>query len=526
MGEGLFVLAAGVLVAGTLAASIVAEAFRLPALVLFMGVGMLAGSDGVGLIHFDDYDVARQIGTAALSLILFQGGLTTSFADLRQVLRPAIGLALVGTLVTAVLAGLAATVLLGLSPLHGLLLGSIVASTDGAAVFAMLRGSVLPRRLVHTLEGEAGLNDPVAVLLVLGFIDVITKPAFGFLDMVGLFVNELGLGAIAGLLVARAAAEAMRRLPLPGAGMYPAGTLATAAMAYGAAETLGGSGFLAVYLAGLTLSNTPGPAQMTITIFHQGAAWFAQVALFLTLGLLVFPSQLGSVWMEGTLLSIFLMFVARPVAVSVATALDGFTKPERMLLSWAGMRGGVAVVLATFPVLANVSGSMRFFNVVFLVVVITTLVQGMTFEPLARRLGLEGSGRAATAPMPVPAAPVPAPAFTAPAPTVSAPTASFQSPQSPTSQMVHGAWSPAYGDPSHPVRLHDHAVVEHIRVRRDAAGALVRLQDGRHAITGATLTVGHAADLRRYVAARLAKAVSDDERAWWTALAVTLARSS
>src|SRR3954471_20146297 len=249
MGEGVFVLVAGVLIAGTLAASIVADTLRLPALVLFMGVGMVAGSDGAGWIQFGNYDVARQIGTVALSLILFEGGLTTSLDDLRSVLRPAVSLAVVGTVVTAVLTGLAASAILGLSPLLGLLLGSILASTDGAAVFAMLRGSALPPRLVHTLEGEAGVNDPVAVLLVVGFISVITKPGFGALDMAGLFANELGVGALAGLLVGRGAAGAMRRLSLSGSAMYPVATIATAAIAFGAAEALGCSGFLAVYLA-------------------------------------------------------------------------------------------------------------------------------------------------------------------------------------------------------------------------------------------------------------------------------------
>jgi cell volume regulation protein A len=498
MDEGLFVLVAGVLVAGTLAASIVADTLRVPALVLFMGVGMVAGSDGLRWIHFDNYDVARQIGTVALSLILFEGGLTTNLADLRSVLRPAISLAIVGTVVTAVLTGFAAVVLLGMSPLHGLLLGSIVASTDGAAVFAMLRGSQLPHRLVRTLEGEAGLNDPVAVLLVSGLIHVIANPRYGALDMAGLFVNELGVGALAGLIVGRAAAATMRRLPLPGAGIYPVATLATAAIAYGAADTLHGSGFLAVYLAGLMLASTPGPAQMTITIFHQGVAWFAQVALFLTLGLLVFPSQLSGVWLQGVLLAIFLMVVARPVAVAVATALDGFSPGERKLLGWAGMRGGVAVVLATYPILAHVPGSMRFFNVVFLVVVISTLVQGMTFESLARRLGLAKAAK------------------------VSAPAVPAEPASSPTPGAFHGAWLREHGDPAHPVLLDDVAVVEHLRARPDTSGALVRLQDGRYAITGSTLTVGPAAHLRRYVAERLARAVDDDERTWWTTLATAL----
>ncbi|MCW2986133.1 MAG: sodium/hydrogen exchanger, partial [Conexibacter sp.] len=408
MPEGLFILAAGVLLAGTIGAAIVAHTLRLPALVLFLGIGMVAGSDGARLIAFDDANVARQIGTLALSLILFEGGLGASFADLRPVLRPAVGLAVVGTIVTALLTGLAAAVLLGIPPLNGLLLGGILASTDGAAVFAMLRGSRLSRRLVHTLEGEAGLNDPVAVLLVVGFIGWMQKPDYGLADLLGLFIGQLAIGAVAGVLVGKGAAEAMRRITLPNPGLYPVATVAAAAIAYGTADSLNGSGFLAVYLAGLTLISARPPAQMTIMIFHQGAAWLAQVALFLTLGLLVFPAQLGSVWIPGTLLAIFIVCVARPLAVLAGTALDRFTPAETMLLSWAGLRGGVPVVLATFAVIAKVPGSDQFLNVVFFVVVLSTLVQGMTMEPMARALGLlHGEAGPAMAP---PGAPAPAPA--------------------------------------------------------------------------------------------------------------------
>jgi potassium/hydrogen antiporter len=489
--EGLFILVAGGLLAGTILASVVADTLRLPALVLFLIIGMAAGSDGAGWIKFDDYDLARQIGTLALSLILFEGGLSMTVDELRPVLRPALGLAVVGTIVTAILTGLAAGVLLGLAPLHALLLGSVLASTDGAAVFAMLRGSRLRRRLVATLEGEAGLNDPIAMLLVVGFTSWSQQPGYGLSNMALLFVTQLCVGAVAGVGVGRAGAEVMRRLPLPSAGLYPVATIALAAIAYGAAVSLGGSGFLAVYLAGLTLSSSAPPARMTITIFHQGAAWLAQVALFLTLGLLVFPAHLPSVWSQGTLLTMFLVCVSRPVAVAIATAFDRFTGAERLLLSWAGLRGGVPVVLATLPVIAHVPGSLEFFNVVFFVVVISTLAQGMTFEPLARALGLlaDGPETAATAPT-----------------------------------LQHGAWTGALGDPAHPVRLAGAAVVAHLRTRRDVAGALVALSDGRHAITGSTLTVGSMGELRRYAEERLVRSADEAERAWWRDLAALLHR--
>jgi potassium/hydrogen antiporter len=492
MTEGLFILVAGSLLAGTLVASLVAERLRVPALVLFLAIGMAVGSDGAGWVRFDDYELARKVGTLALSLILFEGGLSSSLGELRAVLRPAIGLAVVGTFVTALLTGVAATALLGLTPLYGLLLGSIVASTDGAAVFAVLRGSPLRRKLVRTLEGEAGLNDPVAVLLVVGFTAWIQRPGYGPLNMAELFATQLGVGAIAGLLAGRLAVIGLRSMSLPTGGLYPVASLAAGAIAFGAAESVGGSGFLAVYLTGLILGSSAIPAQVTMAIFHQGAAWLGQVALFLTLGLLVFPSQLHSVWLPATGLALFLMFVARPIAVLLSAALDRYTTSELAVLSWAGLRGGVPVVFATYPVIAGVSGSLRFFNVVFFAVVISTLVQGTTFENVARALGAVGpEPRAAPSGRPAP---------------------------------IARPWSVRDGDPGHPMRVDDAAVVEYVRSRHDSPGALVALEDGRHAITGATLVVGGAARLRNYAEERSARSEDGQERDWWRELAATLSR--
>jgi cell volume regulation protein A len=304
------------------------------------------------------------------------------------VLRPSLALALVGTLLTAAITGMAAVWLFDLPTLEGLLLGSIVASTDGAATFALLRGSTLGRRLARTLEGEAGFNDPIAVLLVIGFIDWIQKPGYGIGDMAILFVEELGAGAIVGIAVGWLAVQGLQRARLDSNGLYPVATLATAAIAFGAADVLHGSGFLAVYVAGLVLGSGRIPAKRTVTVFHQGLAWVAQIALFLALGLLVFPSRLGDVALEGTALALVLVLVARPLSTFVSTAFDRFTAAERVVLGWAGLRGAVPVVLATFPVIHDVPGSRTFFNVVFFAVVISTLLQGTTFEPLAKRLGV------------------------------------------------------------------------------------------------------------------------------------------
>jgi cell volume regulation protein A len=398
--EAHIMLVGGALLVAGLAASLVAGRVRMPALVLLLGVGMAVGSDGLGWIAFDDYDLARQVGVVALALILFDGGLAAGWREIGPVLRPSLSLALVGTVGTALIAGLAAAWLFDFTTLEGLLVGSILASTDGAAVFALLQGSSLRRRLARTLEGEAGFNDPVAVLLVLGFIDWLKRPHYGLLDMLGLFAREIGIGAAVGLVVGAAAVATLGRVRLPTSGLYPVASLASAAIAYGAAASLHGSGFLAVYLAGLGLGSAPIFAREGVLAFHDGLAWVSQMSMFLVLGLLVFPGQLGGVAVEGTVLALAVVLVARPLAAAVATFGAGFSPREQVLLGWAGLRGAVPVVLATFAVLDHIPGSVEFFNIVFFAVLLSTIVQGTTIEPLARRLGLTDEARTAPSPGP------------------------------------------------------------------------------------------------------------------------------
>ncbi len=399
MSDGELILVAAALLAAGIAASLVASRVRLPGLLLFLGVGMALGTDGLGWIDFNDYELARTIGVVALALILFEGGLTAGFEEIRPVLRPSLLLAIPGTLGTCVLCGFAASWLFDLPTLEGMLLGAIISSTDGAAIFALLRESTLSRPLARTLEGEAGFNDPVAVLLVIGFIDWIQLPDYGVVDLLWLFVREMGIGAVVGIGVGSLAVTALRRTRLASPGLYPVATLSAAGLAFGGAATLHGSGFLAAYLAGLMLGSGRIPAKATVTVFHEGLAWVAQITMFLALGLLVFPSQLGDVWLEGTALALILVFVARPLPAIAATAFERFSAGERVVLGWAGLRGAVPVVLATFPVIDDVPGSRTFFNIVFFAVVVSTLLQGSTVEWLAQKLGVTTSEPALPRPL-------------------------------------------------------------------------------------------------------------------------------
>ncbi|MFL5868300.1 MAG: potassium/proton antiporter, partial [Thermoleophilaceae bacterium] len=392
MSDGTLILLAGGLLALGIGATLVAGQLRVPGLVLFLGLGMVIGSDGLSLVDFGhslhDVELARRIGVIALALILFEGGLAAGWDEIRPVLWPSLSLAVVGTVGTAAIVGLIAAVLLDLSTLEGLLLGSIVAATDGAAVFSVLRGSSIERRLARVLEAESGLNDPVAIVLVLGLIEAIQHSSFGPLDMVWLCVKQLAIGGAVGLVVGRLASEGARRVRFASTGLYPVASIAAAALAFGVADRLDGSGFLAVYVAGLVLGSANLPARRTVADFHDGLAWVSQIAVFFTLGLLVFPSRFGDVAGDALLVAGVLMFVARPLASLAATIWARFSLRESALLGWAGLRGAVPIVLATFPVIDDVPHAGTFFDIVFFVVLTSTLIQGVTFEPLAKRLRL------------------------------------------------------------------------------------------------------------------------------------------
>jgi potassium/hydrogen antiporter len=382
------ILVAGSLLAAGIIGALLADRVRIPGLLLFLGLGMLAGSEGIGGIEFNDAELARTLGTIALVLILFEGGLTAGWSEIRPVLGTTFSLATVGTAITAVVAGLAAKWIFDLSTLEGMLVGAAVAATDSAAIFAVLRRSTLEKRLARSLEGESGMNDPVALLLVIGFDDWILQPGYGFTDMAGQMLLKLAIGAALGLLVGRLSVAALNRVRLPTDGIYPVATIAIAALAFGLAEVAHGSGFLATYLTALALGGSAIPARRTVVAFHQGVGWVAQIGLFVMLGLLVFPSTLNDVALEGLALSAVLILLARPLAAFAATLFSRLDLRERAMLGWAGLRGATPIWLATFPVVAGVGGGQELFAIVFFVVVTSTLVQGASFEPFAARLGL------------------------------------------------------------------------------------------------------------------------------------------
>lgn len=383
-------LLAAVLILFGVVSSKASARLGLPVLVLFLFVGMLAGERGIGGIAFDSSGAAHALGTVALALILFDGGLQTPLSSIRAVWKPASLLATLGVLVTALITGLAAAWILGLSALEGLLIGAIVGSTDAAAVFAQLRnaGIHIRRRLKSTLEVESASNDPMAIFLTVGLLEVLVNDVplgFGLLTM---FVQQMGVGAAVGLAVGWAAVAVINRIRLQASGMYPVLVTACGLLAFGLAANLGGSGFLAVFVAGVVIGNRRFVFQRGVFLFHDGLAWLSQITMFVVLGLLVDPKGLLEVWFEGLLIACVLIFIARPLAVVPMLRPFGFTRNEIALVSWVGLRGSVPIVLAIFPLIFGAAAAPLIFNVVFFVVLISATVQGGTLAHVARRLGL------------------------------------------------------------------------------------------------------------------------------------------
>ena len=387
--EFLIVIVASLLLL-SIFASMASNRLGVPSLLLFMFLGMLAGSEGLGGIHFENAYQAQALGVVALVYILFAGGLSTEWSSVRPVLGEAMILATFGVLVSALLVGLFAWAAFGVSFGVAVLIGAIISSTDAAAVFAVLRSrSVgLKGNLRPLLELESGSNDPMAIFLTLGLTGVLADPSNSVWGLVPLFFQQMALGAAAGYFAGIGMTRLVNRLDLYYEGLYPVLTLGLVLFTYGATTMVGGNGFLAVYVAGVVMNTKVFVHKTSLARFHDGVAWLMQIAMFLVLGLLVFPHQLVAIAGIGLAIALFLIFASRPISVFLCLALSKLSVREKAMISWVGLRGAAPIVLATFPLLANLPEAVTIFNIVFFVVLMSALLQGTTIPAMARLLGV------------------------------------------------------------------------------------------------------------------------------------------
>lgn len=389
------ILVAGILLLLGILSSKISARLGVPVLVLFLLLGMIAGSEGIGGLEFENYPLAHGIGSLALALILFDGGLSTSLSTANLVWKPAAILATFGVLVTSVITGLAAAWILQISWLEGLLLGSIVGSTDAAAVFSVLRsgGIGLSKRMAAILELESASNDPMAIFLTIGCIEVLLGNVTLGPSLLGLFASQMIIGSLCGVAAGYASGWIVNRVELSAAGLYPVLITACCLLTYGVTANLGGSGFLAVYLCGLVAGNRPLVFHNGIRQFHDAVAWLAQIVMFVVLGLLCFPSRLFEVAGKGVLVGVVMIFIARPLAVFLSASYFRFNWRELTFLSWVGLKGAVPITLATFPLMLATPdkplSAPLIFDVVFFIVVVSAILQGSSLAPVARWLGLE-----------------------------------------------------------------------------------------------------------------------------------------
>lgn len=380
-----------ILIFVSVVSSKLSDRFAIPVLLLFLAIGVLAGSEGLGGIYFDNAQMAKSIGVVALIFIIFSGGLDTNWKDTRSVVWPGIMLSTVGVLLTAVITGFFATYILKFSFLEGMLLGSIVSSTDAAAVFSILRsrGISLQKPLKPLLELESGSNDPMAVFLTVSFISLIGAKDANIWFLVPRFFWDMGMGAFVGYFMARFSIVIINRLKLDYEGLYPVIMISLVLLTYVVAVFLKGNGILAVYLAGLILGQADFPNKRMITRFHDGLAWLMQIAMFVTLGLLVFPSHIVPLMGSGLLLTLLLMVVARPISVFLCLSPFNASLRKKAMLSWVGLRGAVPIILATFPFMAGIPQADTIFNIVFFVVFTSVLIQGTSIPIVSKILKLD-----------------------------------------------------------------------------------------------------------------------------------------
>lgn len=364
---------------------------KVPAPLLFLCTGMLAGSDGIGGIYFDNVEIAQHIGIIALSFSLFSGGLDTRWSHIKHIFWPGFALSTLGVLIsTTLVAGFAYT-LLDFNLLEGFLLGAIVSATDAAAIFSLFRtGSFSIRRNLRMLvEFESGSNDPMAILLVFMILQVMQNPKFTAFSLSIMFVAQIFGGLVVGVLIGKLAVFLFRRMKLEYRELYPVFSIALVLFTYGATSSIGGSGFLAAYLLGIVLFQHEFHHKYNIKKFHAALTWLCEISMFLVLGLLVFPAQMNEIFNLDLLLPLFLIFIARPVSVFISLSFARYSAKEKFLVSWLGLRGAVPIVLATFPMVMGIPKANTIFNLVFFIVLISFLIQGGLTPFFIKKLKVE-----------------------------------------------------------------------------------------------------------------------------------------
>ncbi|WP_339902339.1 potassium/proton antiporter [uncultured Cyclobacterium sp.] len=362
--------------------------FGIPTLLLFLTIGMLAGSDGIGGIYFDNPQVAQFIGIVSLNFILFSGGLDTKWPSVKPVLKEGIVLSTLGVFLTALGLGYFVFWITDFTLFESLLLGAIVSSTDAAAVFSILRGKnlALKKNLRPTLELESGSNDPMAYVLTIAFLSLVQEPDKGITSILPLFVLQMLIGGVSGFLFGKLSKWIINKIKLDFEGLYPVLTIALMFITFSATNSLYGNGFLAIYICSVYLGNQNIIHKNTILSMFDGLAWLMQIVLFLTLGLLVFPTQIIPFIGIGLVISLFLIFIARPLAVFISLIPFKMKLRRRFYISWVGLRGAVPIVFATYPLLAGIEKANIIFNIVFFVALSSVLIQGTTISLVAKWL--------------------------------------------------------------------------------------------------------------------------------------------
>lgn len=396
--EYIFALSAVLLLLGIFSSKL-SSWVNAPALLMFLGVGVLAGTEGIGQISFidwngiafTDYKIANFVGSLALCYILFAGGLDTHWKSIRSVVFTGGLLASLGVFLTAIIMGFFAHWFFGMPLEYCILLGAIISSTDAAAVFAILRSKSVSLRgkMQPLLEFESGSNDPMAAFLTLFMISMIQYPSLSYWIILPSFIMKMGIGVLFGFLVGKLAARLFNKITLEYDGLYFVLGIGIVLFTYGFCEILQGNGFMATYVCGLTMGNRKFLFQNAFKRFHDSISWLMQVVMFLLLGMLVLPSKLTEVALEGLVLSLLLMFIARPVSVWICMIGKKYNNRERTLVSWGGIRGAAPIVLATFPAIAGVPGADEYFSIVFFIVLTSVVIQGKTLMPVARWLKLD-----------------------------------------------------------------------------------------------------------------------------------------